>query len=632
MDKLIDKISKLSLSKYDDYLQQTDIKLLKSIKTHLDDIYYNTSETTLVDYRYDLLKDALIDRDKDFKVQIGATIRENEKRVKLPYYLGSADKISYGEEKELQKWLSTHLSNKYVISAKLDGISCLLYHKSGKTHLYTRGDGSTGSDITHIKQYINIPMLKEDIAIRGELIIPKETFNEKYKEIYKNPRNMVSGLVSRKTLKEALSDIHFVVYEIVEDNMYEQSKQLDKLRKVGFETVQNIQEIKEINMDTLSTHFLKFRESSEYELDGLIVQLDDTYDRNTSGNPDYMFAFKMNLSSDVHETKVKYIEWNVSKWGYLKPVIIIEPVETNGITISRVTANHAKYIVDNKLGPDSIIKVTRSKEVIPFIVGVSRSSSPQMPDTEYIWDKNNVNIIVKNHDNTMTIKQISDFFAKLNIKYVSEATVSKMFENGLDTILKIVSADKSRLLQISEFKEKSAERIYTNIRNGLKNVKITTVLGASGMLGYGIGEKKLEALFSVFPDILSSCKQISKPEIINLIKKVDGFSDITAEKITDKIEDVRIFIENLSKVATFKSQEKISNTLQGQKIVMTGFRDQLLEEHIVKRGGKIVNSVSKNTSILIIKDIDKVSSKLEKATQLGIKIYNKVDFEKEYIS
>jgi DNA ligase (NAD+) len=631
MQELAYKLNELSFPLYEKTIFRESIEKLYKLKTYLDDSYYNTSECFFSDSRYDTLKECIKNRDNNYREKIGSVIRERDNRISLPYYLGSADKISYGEEKELFRWICKHSTKKYVISAKLDGVSCLL-HKSGKNyHLYTRGDGYIGSDISHIQKYINLPCLKTDITVRGELIIPKDTFSKKYREQYKNPRNMVTGLVSRKTLKEGLSDVHFVAYEIVGNSMYNQSKQLNELNRMGFETVKNI-DVKDIHMEMLSSVFMEFRGSSNYELDGIIVQMDEEYDRNTSGNPEYMFAFKMNLSNDVHETSVKHVEWNVSKWGQLKPVIIIEPVDTNGVTMSRVTANHAKYIVENSLGPGAVVKVTRSKEVIPFIVEVvKRAKEPQLPEVEYVWDKNNVNIGVKNEEEIMCVKLVSDFFSKLNIKHVSEATVSKMFENGLDSLIKIVCASKERLLEVPEFGEKSADRIYTNIRNGLKNVKLSTLLGASSVLGYGIGIKKIDTLLLSIPDILDLSK--NREELIAMVNEVEGFSELTSVKIVDNLKYAKDFIEQMKDYIDIKREEKISDTLKGYKIVMSGFRDAKVTDEITKRGGKVVDSVSKNTSLLIVPERDgKLTGKGEKAKEYGIEILCRDDFVKKYLS
>jgi NAD-dependent DNA ligase len=115
-----------------------------------------------------------------------------------------------------------------------------------------------------------------------------------------------------------------------------------------------------------------------------------------------------------------------------------------------------------------------------------------------------------------------------------------------------------------------------------------------------------------------------------MITEVEGFSDITAKKIASNLKYGDQLLQKLNNIVTFKTKEKISNILQNDKIVITGFRDEKLTDEIVKRGGKVLDAISKNTTILIVKDFEKTTTKLQKAKELDIKIYSKEAFQKEY--
>lgn len=621
----------------DKFLKKASLEDLKKLKLQADDLYYNTGETSLEDNEYDLLKEEIEKRDPTYRPGVGAKLREGENRVELPYWLGSADKITPEDVDKLDRWLTDNKAPSYIISEKLDGVSCLLVVKDGKVSMYTRGDGSVGADISYLAPYFSLPEIKEDIAVRGELIIKKSTFQNKYYKTgsrqYKNARNMVSGLIGAKIARTGLEDISFVVYEIVGDSMPSPLEQLIKLKTYGFNVVK-YEVAKKIDMDVLSRVLSVYKADSQYEIDGIIIQANNPYDRNTDGNPSYLFAFKMTFLDAIHEVKVLDIEWNVSKWGQIKPVAIIEPLDLGDVTISRATAHNAKYVVENSLGPGAVIKVTRSKDVIPYIVEVLvQAEEPMLPDIQHVWDKNRVNIMTKEDDNTMCIKIVADFFAKLGIKHVSEATVSKMYNNGLDNLMKIIGASKERLLQVPEFQEKSAERIYTNIRNGLRSVKMSTIIGASGVLGYGIGVKRVETLLHAVPDLLEIHETKTREELLHIVTSVEGFSDLTAEKIIDNLSYASKFVEKMRKYTTIKEQVKISSSLQGKKFVMTGFRDKKLEEDISQRGGKVTSTVSKATSMVIVAEkSDKLTGKLEKASQIGIPILTKTEFILKYIT
>jgi DNA ligase (NAD+) len=604
-----------------------DLTKLKKLKSHLDDVYYNTGDSVVTDSEYDAIKEEIMRCDPNYVPEVGAKIRDGENRVKLPYWLGSADKIT--EEKVLQRWLNKNKSKEYVITSKLDGVSCLLCFKNGEMKLYTRGDGVIGADISFLQKYISFPCIKEEISIRGELIMDKEIFQTKHSTTYKNPRNMVSGLISGKTARAGLTDIHFVAYEIITDDetQSEQKEQLKKLKSMGFETVKH-KFVRAIDIESLSNTYISFRGEERYELDGIIIQKNTEYQRNNSGNPGYMFAFKMLLQDSVRETTVKEVEWNVSKWGQLKPVVIVDPLELGGVTISRATAHNAKFIVDNNIGEGAIIKITRSKEVIPYIVEVVKGATPSMPsDIHFVWDETKVNICVQDSSDEMCIKLVASFFKELNIKHVAEATVKKMFQSGFDNLIKIVSASKDDLRTIPEFGEKSVERVYTSIKNGLKDITLAQLLGASNVLGYGIGSRKIEALLSDLPNLFALYGSLSDNELVQKIIQIKGFSTTTAEKIVGNLDCGLQFIEQISPYITLKEEEvKTSGNLSGQVVVMSGFRDKELEEKIKQNGGSIGSSITSKTTILIVKDKTQTTTKIQKAKEKGVKIYSIEEF------
>jgi len=640
----ITKIESLSSNNLRSFLNTENINTLHKLKLYMDDIYYNTGDDIVEDWRYDMLKDVLQRRDPDYIPSVGANLRKGENRTTLPFWLGSADKITPAEPDALRKWILENPAKKYMITDKLDGVSCLLSCRNGRVKLFTRGNGVIGADISYLSGYFGIPDLTErTINVRGELIMTKEQFApyrrqgntrgkiESGSKDYKNARSMVAGVIGAKTARHGLKDINFVAYEIVGDTtMSKPSSQLKKLVKLGFHVVRH--RLVD-NLDSLSSIYQDFKNSSPYEIDGIIVQSNVPYDRNTSGNPTYMFAYKMLVTDNIHATTVLNVEWNISKWGQLKPVVIVDPVELEDITMSRVTAHNAKYVFDNQIGPGAIIRITRSKDVIPYIVDiVKKADNTSEPTVEWKWDKNKVNALIVEYDNIMCIKLIAGFFAKLGIKHVSEATVSRLYENGLDSLLKIISASEERLLQVPRFKEGLARRTAVNIRQGLQNVKVSTVLGASGIFGNGIGRKRMDVLLLDIPDILTLYKTISTSELKRRILSVEGFSDIMADKIVKNIKWADKLITKLKKYATFQKEIRVSDTLKGKKFVMSGFRDKKLENDITERGGKTVSSVSKNTSGLIVIDkTAKVTGKIQKAHDLGIPIYEKDEFIAKFI-
>jgi len=636
MEKNIQKITKYSTKDIQKYFDSEKLETLHSMKLFADDMYYNEGKDSgFSDDQYDMLKDSLKRRDPDYIVPVGAKIRDGENRSKLPFWLGSMDKFKPEDSSEIDKWMSHNIADQYIIEDKLDGISCLVVINKGKIKIYTRGDGIIGADISYLQEYFIPKNLKDiTIAIRGELIMPIKKFNTNYSEEYSNPRNMVAGCIGAKKIKAGLKDIQFIAYEIVDDGLLRKpSEQLQLLKNIGFNTVR-YEILKTFNVDNLMETLLRFKNNNLFEIDGIIIQPNKEYERNTNGNPDYAFAFKMMFSDNIIETKVISVTWNLSKWGQLKPRVEIKPVRIGGVTITYTTGFNGKYIHDNKIGKDSIIKITRSGDVIPYIVEVVKhSKEPAMPDIPWKWNETHVDIIAEESDEITCIKLISNFFAEIGIKHLGEKTVEKLYKSGLDTLLKIISASKEQITEVEGFGDKGAERIYDNIRKGMQDLDIPTVLGSSGIFGFGMGKRKITKLFEEIPNILDDYKQITKKQLYDKIMNVEGYSEKTTENIINNIQFADKLIQELNKYATFKQKIITDNTMYGMKVVFSGFRDAELGEEVLARGGQIVTSISKNTNILVVSvKSDKKTGKIIKAQELAIEILEKQEFINKYIS
>jgi DNA ligase (NAD+) len=635
-----EKIYEYSDKDYNKSLNNENILSLLETKKYLDELYYNTGKSYYSDLKYDKLVNVIKLKKPDYVNKVGHVIRNSDNRVLLPYWVGSANKITPDEPKELSRWFSKNKDfNDKVpdlfVSEKLDGVSGTLSYKNGSLKLYTRGDGITGADISYLIKYIkSIPTISKEITVRGELIIRKDIFQQKYFESeskvkskgkYRNARNMVSGLIGSKTMKAGHLDIDFVVYEIVKDStMPTISSQFDYLTELGFLVPKNhiIKNLKGSEFDTnyFTSIHNDYKNKSIYEIDGIVVNSNIEYDRNSEGNPSYSFAFKVMNEDNVYETKVLDIEWSISTWGKIIPVAIIDPVILPGNTIRRVTVSNASLLKKKRIGPGAVIKVTLSKDVIPFIVSVSlksKESELKWPDFEYKWDKNNVNIMVTNMNAETTcemrIKLFSRFFHKMGIKFVGTETLKKLYSRGFDTLLKIISAKEEDL----GMKSKSACRIVSNIKLGLTNVKESDILGACCSLGPGMGSKRISCLITNIPTLLID--KISKKELKTKILKVEGFSEIMADIICKNIDSSIEFINQIKKYATFIKNTRVSDSMIGCKYVFSGFRDKMIETDIINRGGKIVTSVSSKTTAVVTKNGNK-TTKVDNAIKLGINV------------
>lgn len=629
----------------DEYTEKELEKLLK----HLSDSYYNKGISLLSDEIFDYLKEKLhkLNPKNKFLVQVGAPVNSKE-IVKLPFPMGSLNKIKGDSPDEIDKWINKY-NGPYVVSDKLDGVSAQLYkNTSGQFKLYTRGDGIEGQDITHLIKYI----FKEDIldkipnnySIRGELILKRKDFN-KYKDEFKNARNTIAGLVNAKKFNKTIAnDTKFVSYAVLYPRM-SMEDQMKELKKFKLDVVKH-KILKKLSNNELSEYLIERRKESDYEIDGIVVVDSSRVYEHEEGYPQYAFAFKSILNDQMAETTILDVIWEPSMDGYLKPKVELIPVNLVGVTVKYATAFNAKYVVDNVIGPGAVINIIRSGDVIPHILKVIKqaaSGKPKMPNIKYEWNETKVNIyaLEKTGETGKIIKaKIADnFFSKLNIKYISLGIISKLVDENYDSIEKILDVilnKPEKLNHIDGIGEKIIEKIATNIKTAFNKMTIYEFMGASHLFGEGVGTRKIKIVLDKYPTLMNEINDLSKKELKNQIMLVEGYSDITADKFVDNIDDFMKFYSRINKIIDIshllkiKKVETKGNDFDNMTIVFTGFRDKELEKFITDRGGKIGSSVSGKTSLLIYADGEELSAKLEKARELEIKTITKSSFIKKY--
>lgn len=619
----------------------SDVNSLLKLKSEYDNAYHNLGNPLVTDEQYDFLVDMLRKKNPSYSMNVGAPIQNMLEKVKLPYNMGSMDKIKPENKKELDRWLVRNPGDAYIVEPKLDGISALLVATKTNISLYTRGDGKTGTDISSMIPHIkNIPNIKSEISVRGELIIKRKIFDSKYKSKFSNPRNFVSGVImSKNATPEYLTDIIFLPYEVIEDAelQIEPLKQFKLLRKMNVD-VNEYKLYKTINITTLTKVLHDFKESLEYDIDGLILHPNTKYKRNLNGNPSYSIAFK--IQGAVYTTEVVDVIWQVSKWGKIIPRIRVKTVHIDGVNVNYTTGFNAKYVVDNNLGIGSLIEITRSGDVIPYIVNVIKGSkNMKMPAVGYKWSKNKVDFEIEDEDNDdQSIKKILAFFKGLGIKNINIQTVTKFYSDGYKDIFQILDASVGDIEKLSGFKNKMALKVYDSIHKK-DDYKIWDVLGVAGVFGRGISSKKLNKLFCSIPNILECYDTISEEKLLQEILKVEGFSEKTANQVVKNLGSAVSFAHMIDKhykilnktTDASKSNDKKTSILMNQKIVFTGFRDKGLEKEVTIRGGSIVSNVSKNTFVVVKDKNQKSSSKLKKAQELGLLIVDRLEFNNTYL-
>ena len=613
----------------------TEAQLSKMIKT-ANDAYYCEGSSVMSDDQYDILREYTLEKYPENEMAKAGhaacdmVIQKN--KVKLPYEMWSMDKIKPDSD-ALPKW-SKKYKGPYVLSCKLDGVSGLYTTEGEYAMLYTRGNGKIGQDVSHMIPYLRLPTEK-GIVIRGEFIIQKQVFSEKYSTEFANPRNFVAGVVNQKKIVlEKLKDIDFVAYEVIKPEM-KPSEQFLFLNKQNVETVKYLVE-KNISNENMSELLVEWRKNYKYEIDGVICANDEIYKR-TSGNPEHAFAFKMVLSDQIAEVKVVDVIWTASKDGYLKPRVQVEPITLGGVKIEYATGFNAKFIDDNKIGVGALIKLVRSGDVIPHILEVVRPAPEAlMPSVLYKWNNTRVDILLldKSADKTVQEKVITGFFKGIDVDGIGAGIVKRIISAGYDSVPKILAMSKENFLEIDGFKEKLATKIYNNIREKLETASLAKLMHATNIFGRGFGEKRLVSILDKYPKILVSDESNVDKEL--LLGDVSGIAKKSAMLFVEKIPE---FVKwaNEAKVSKRLVYEKPKlsthvkdNILYGKSIVMTGFRDKELSDKIEKYGAKIGSSVSKNTFVLLVKDIDENTGKAEQARKLDITIMTPEMFKTKY--
>ena len=662
-------------------LERLPEKQLEDMLVKANDVYYNTRTALMTDNEYDIVKEFVEKKYPKNEVleQIGAPVQTKNK-VTLPYQMPSMDKIK-PDTNALASWKQKY-KGPYVLSCKLDGVSGMYCTENGESKLYTRGDGKVGQDISHLIKTLKLPQMSDvdgstgttvagssvagsSVAVRGEFILPKKLFDEKYKIRFANPRNLVSGIINSKTIDEKTRDLHFVAYEVIHPQM-KPREQMAKLKELGFEVVQNRREPQQnLTNEVLSETLMDWRTNYEYEIDGVIVANDVVYKRE-EGNPEHAFAFKMVISDQIAEAKVVDVLWTPSKSGYLKPRVRIEPIKLGGVTIEYATGFNGEFIETNKIGIGAIIQIIRSGDVIPHIKSVTvPAQHAKMPTVPYHWTSTHVDIVIDDveEDETVREKNITAFFTTIEVDGLSTGNVKRLMKAGYNSVAKILHMNKSDYNGIDGFKDKMIDKIYDGIKDKVNAASLLTIMDASNKFGRGISMKKMKPIMEAYPDILTSTdgaeykferlikiKGVGKENAKGFVDNIPNFMgflrECGLEEKLHKMEDSYNINANAGaseantielvdgqvpiqvSVQASVQAPKLDNThpLFDKHIVMTKVRDKTIIDGLKKVGGILDDNISKSTFVLITKSKDDVSNKTKYANQHHIPIMEPSEF------
>ena len=666
---------------------------------------YRQGDAIMTDTAFDELDEYLKEKfptSKVFEV-VGAKTKRVE--VPLPYTLFSMNKIKPGQGK-LEAWKKKY-QGPYVTSAKLDGASALYIVQPGGAKLLTHGEvrkGDTsqkGGDVSHLVAQMGMAtntqfMLpdqrqvvlgpSETLMIRGEIVLDRKTFAEKYSDTYANPRNMVAGLINALDVAkhgDRQKDLKFVAFEVIEPQGLKPSAQLKLLqpyaKQLGIEVVEHSQVATpaELTEELLSKEFVRYREEHPYECDGVIVVDDKVYPRKNQ-NPEHAIAFKMIVEDQKAEATIRDISWRVSKDGYIKPTVHIHPVKVPGATIRKVTGHDARTIQTKKLGPGAKVVILRRGDVIPHVEQVKTpATAAAMKEAwwqgPYEWSKSGVDIrlpaeamLDEQWNTEMRFANVKKFFDTIKVKGLGEKALRKLFDEGYDTVEKIASATPQVLTRIDGFQATTARNIVQGIHSALDAATPLQLMVGSNIFGRGTGRDILAKVLKKFPNILrfeseNNWEMFQKLE--RGIATIKGISEERALQIVAALPKFRRFIEPLRpklgmlsfylKTEKALADEKLgaanaadaaapgaqampqipNHPLAGKEVVTTGIKVNLVEPHLAKVGATLGSGVKAATAVVVVNDDPLYSSgKTEKAKKLNIPMMTVEEFKNKYFA
>lgn len=638
--------------------------------------YYVNDNPTLTDQEYDKYLRELINleekypdlkRDDSPTSRIGGEVAEGFNKVVHEIPMMSLSNV-FNEDEIIafDERIKKEVENpKYVVELKIDGLSVSLLYKNGiLVRGATRGDGVTGEDITNnVKTIKSIPIkLKEniDIEIRGEIYMSKNTFldlNENRKlnnqEVFANPRNAAAGSIRQLDPKIAASrKLDCFLYHLpnaINYEIYSHYDALNYIKKLGLIVNPNIKRVNNIDelLDYIK-YWTEHRDELPYEIDGIVIKLDSIKDQQKLGNtakyPKWATAYK--FPAQLVLTKLKDIKFTVGRTGQVTPNAILEPVILMGSTISKATLHNEDYVVKKDLKIGDIVAIKKAGDVIPEVVEAKkerRTGNEQdfimikncpiceseliKKDTEAAYYCINSNCDAKRIEGLIHFvgrdamyiegfgdRIVEDFYNMGYLKYFSDFYKLSQYKEDLMLLEGFGEKSINNLLEsIEKSKSNSLERLLFGIGIRYVGKKVAKILASN----FENIDKLIEAKYEDLKSI---------PDIGDIIAKsvVDYFNNEANIEEINKLKELNI---NMNYI---KENIVIDEEFNNKTFVLTGSLTNLTREEasneIIKRGGKVTNSVTKKTDVVLVGE--KPGSKYDKALSLGITIWNEEELLK----
>lgn len=556
------------------------------------------------------------------------------------------------------------ITPEYMCELKIDGLSVSLLYEDGKlVRAATRGDGTTGEDITHNAKTIKvIPLkLKEkvNIEVRGEIFMNKETLvklNEERKKhnqpLLQNCRNAAAGSIRQLDSKVAASrKLDNFIYHLpnpLDYNLHTHAEAIDYMTRLGFKTNPNNRLVKNISeVIEYIEEKAKQRPTLPYDIDGIVIKVNSIEQQQklgyTAKYPKWATAYKFPAEEVL--TKLTDIIFTVGRTGQITPNAVLEPVIVAGSTISRATLHNEDYVKEKDLKIGDIVSIRKAGDVIPEVVEVKKErrtgkekdfemiTTCPMCNTNLVKKEGQVDYYCPNKKcPARSIESLIHFASRdaMNIDGLGDRIMEDFYNfHFIGTIADIYSLKNHEqdLTRLEGYGDKSVTNLLNAIEDSKKN-SLERLLFGLGIPHVGAKTAKILAKrYKELDSLMAASEEelTTIPDIGGIIAKsvVEYFNDNHHRSIVEELKEIGLNTKYLGQEVEENSE------FNGKTFVLTGslqlFTREEAEEKIEQLGGKASSSVSKKTSAVIVGA--NPGSKYEKAKELGIPIWTEEEFK-----
>jgi len=558
----------------------------------------------------------------------------------------------------------------FSVEPKIDGLAMSILYVDGVLSVAaTRGDGRVGEDVTdNVRTIANVPhrltgrAARGRIEVRGEVFLAKADFAalnarqraEGGKE-FANPRNAAAGSLRQKDPQlTAQRPLSFLAYqlEVVDGNdaVSRISRHADLLATLADEGFLVAPETtSQLGVDAMvrrSTWFEEHRHDLMYEIDGVVIKLDDLEQRaalgSTSRAPRWAIARK--LPPEERTTRLMAIEVSIGRTGRATPFAVLEPVVVAGSTVSLATLHNQDQVALKDVRPGDLVIVRKAGDVIPEIVGPVREAGRRRPKAwvfpstcprcggplERVGDESDT-YCVNPECPAQRVQQITHFASRgaLDIEGLGEQRVVQLMDAGLiEDVADLYELDPGAVAALDGLGELSANALRAAI-DASRTQPLSRVLVGLGIRHVGpVAARELARRFDDIESLMSASE--------DQLAALDGVGPVIAASVAAYFEDpahrqrIRRLLESGMTLREPREENQLAPTLAGRAVVVTGtlpgYSRDGAEEAIVARGGTSPGSVSKKTYCVVVGD-NPGASKITKATDLGIPQLTASQFE-----